>query len=355
LSYTEIELRIWYVSSASVPSAADHTLRSTAINNETVIDIAEIVRGYVDDVFDGDYSIDAPWCQVKVKKYNSSGTQIGADEDTVYSVLEGFPYFELGTNAEMSKSVMMTNNTIIANDLEAVTIPVNVENDTTFNMEKDGAIIYTESLSAAVNSEDVVKYIGSSIGDANAFFSRVTLDGGVIEAKQCVRDTFEEEYRTLDIDTIKVYSGSSMEVIKVKEIEECKYSPYKVTFKNVYGVWQDLWFFKKSKLSMKTKSESYNSHVLSAGRHNTSRHQYKTYSKNGKERIKLSSGYYPEDYNEVFREMQLSEQVYLTYNNQVLPVTVKDGDFSFKTKLNDKLISYELELEFAFDKINTIR
>ena len=62
-----------------------------------------------------------------------------------------------------------------------------------------------------------------------------------------------------------------------------------------------------------------------------------------------------EDYNEVFKQMMLSERIWIEYDNKTLPVKVMSNDFSFRTRLNDKLINYTIQLEFAYDKINTVR
>ena len=53
--------------------------------------------------------------------------------------------------------------------------------------------------------------------------------------------------------------------------------------------------------------------------------------------------------------MQLSEDCWIEINSQTLPITVSSSDLSYKTHLNDKLINYTIEIEFAFDTINNIR
>ena len=83
--------------------------------------------------------------------------------------------------------------------------------------------------------------------------------------------------------------------------------------------------------------------------------QEKIFTKQGQETIKLNSGYYPEDQNELFKQMFLSEQVWLEYEGDTLGVIVKSTAFTYKTRLTDKLINYEVELEFANDTINNIR
>ena len=69
----------------------------------------------------------------------------------------------------------------------------------------------------------------------------------------------------------------------------------------------------------------------------------------------LNTGYYPEVYNEVFKQMQLSEDAWIEINNEVLPINISDSSFSYKTSLNNKLIDYTVKIDFAFDTINNIR
>jgi len=53
--------------------------------------------------------------------------------------------------------------------------------------------------------------------------------------------------------------------------------------------------------------------------------------------------------------MQLSEDAWIEINNEVLPINISDSSFSYKTNLNDKLINYTVQIDFAFDTINNIR
>ena len=115
--------------------------------------------------------------------------------------------------------------------------------------------------------------------------------------------------------------------------------------------------FKRSDLSIKKDEESFRASILQGptGIYNTYDHQYKTFNVNAKETLTLNTGFYPEEYNEVFRQFTLSERVWIEYDNKTLPVTVKSSDLSFQTQLNDKLINYTIQVEFAFDKINNVR
>jgi len=59
--------------------------------------------------------------------------------------------------------------------------------------------------------------------------------------------------------------------------------------------------------------------------------------------------------NQTIEELFLSENVWIRYEGKTLPVMPKSKQLLYKTSLNDKLINYTIEFNFAFDKINNVR
>ena len=57
----------------------------------------------------------------------------------------------------------------------------------------------------------------------------------------------------------------------------------------------------------------------------------------------------------MFRQLLLSDKVWIEINSQTLPVNIASSSLQFKTQLNDKLINYTIDVDYAFDKINNIR
>ena len=154
--------------------------------------------------------------------------------------------------------------------------------------------------------------------------------------------------------------GVKTDVINVETLQECKYEPKKVTFVNKFGALQDMYFFKKSVERMNVEKESYKSNILGYnGTYSSSNHVYRDFNVVAKESVTLSSGFLDEEYNKVFKEMMLSEKVWITNitesGEQVLPINVKTGDITYKTSLNDKLVQYTIEFDKSFDTINNIR
>ena len=165
----------------------------------------------------------------------------------------------------------------------------------------------------------------------------------------------------LDVDIWNPSVGLlETKIVDVVTLDECKYEPKKVSFINRWGALQDLWFFKKSVESMNVEKESYKSNILGYdGAYSTSNHVNRDFNVVGKESITLSSGFLDEEYNKVFKEMMLSEKIWITNvtesGEQVLPINVKTGEITYKTSLNDKLVQYTIEFDNSYYTINNIR
>ena len=352
-----MELSVYRTEVGDYPDPPTYILNSSAINNEVTFEISELVRDYIEEVFDGSY-VSNNFAVSYWSTKTIAGVVQAAESVVTIMAYDGYGYFPEGANPQLSQDVLQSNTVIVSNDLNAINIPISpITGDVTVNYYSNGVILYSDVISKSTNSTNTIQYSTNSIGDIDLFTSRVLLDGGIVEAKECVKATYDDYYSVIDTDYIEVIVDDTgdIQIYTVKEIEECRYHSYKVVFKNKFGAWQDLWFFKRSDLSLSTKSETYKSNVVTGGSYNTSRHQKSIFNKNGQETLKLNTGFYPEEYNEVFTQLSLSEKVYITYENQTLPINIKTGNITFKNKISDKLINYTIEVEFAFDKINNIR
>ena len=110
--------------------------------------------------------------------------------------------------------------------------------------------------------------------------------------------------------------------------------------------------------SINVSSDGYKRNIIaysSGATYNTSKHQLKSFNVNGKEKITLNTGFLPENFNDVIRQLLLSEEVWIIEGSDVLPVKPISNSLDFKTSINDKVINYTLDFEYAFDKINSIR
>ena len=362
-SYSTLDIYIWSgENNASTPII--YSLKKYALSGSIIIsyEVSELIRDYLDVTFDGDYNGQSVWYRSVTTVKNSSNTVIATIPSPVLSALDSYSYFEEGASFNIGlKSVLMSNREMFVLADNVFRIPIHTLNSPSVVFLKDGNVVSSQTLSSSTLSAEQVKYISvdGTTGNYDSFKSRVLEDNGVFEDSKCLQD-FLDEFEIGEVDTVRVSDSNGTETIKVITLDECKYEPKKVTFINKFGVLQDMFFFKKSVERMTVKKDSYKANIRNQyDQYSISSHVNRDFNVSGKESITLSSGYLSEEYNEVFKQLMLSEKVWVTNVTdtevQVLPINVKTSDITYKTSLNNKLVEYTIEFDNSFDTINNIR
>ena len=70
-------------------------------------------------------------------------------------------------------------------------------------------------------------------------------------------------------------------------------------------------------------------------------------------KTQLKSGV-DEDNTEVVKQMLLSERVWMYVDAVPTPLNIVDKSFKYKTRQNDRLISYTIKFEKSYNEINNI-
>ena len=360
LSYAILKLYIWNGSSSSQPSTETYNIRKSGVQI-VFFEIAELIRDYLDTTFDGNYNGQAVWVSTSLRAYDSNNNEV-ADDGESFVAFDGYNYFEESRGRSVPNTIMITNRKLFVLEDNTFRVPIYTATSPTVTFLKDNEIVGTTSFTPSNQSSEQIKYVSIYGSDTNwdSFKERVLENGGTdYESNKCLEAYFND-YSIGAVDKIIVSDSDGVQTINVSILEECKYEPKKVTFVNKFGALQDMYFFKKSVESMNVTKESYKSNILDSNMaYNSSNHVYRDFNVVGKESITLSSGFLSEEYNEVFKQMMLSEKVWITNitddGEQVLPINVKTGDITYKTSLNDKLVQYTIEFDKSFDTINNIR
>jgi len=352
LSSVRLRIRIYTGNSTSSITGYQYELNSTSIDGKVTFEISELVRDYIENTFDGDYTNSAKWVNLQLYRVYNGGSN--STLNSTISAFDGYGYFEDGSNPQNTQTVLQSNKTIYKHSDEPLRLPAHITTSTDFTFLQDGSTIYNTTLSTSTSSSNLIRYVSSETTGIQSWQDRVEGNGGTVESLDCVNN-FLGDVDLYGVDTIYVNDGNTVEVYKVENIEECKYNPYKVTFVNKFGALQDLWFFKRSNLSLNTQQESYKANIVTDGTYSISSRQKTVFNKTGIERLQLNTGFYPESYNEIFRQLTLSEEVWINYDGNTLPINVMSSSLNYKTSVNDKLINYTIDVEFANNKINNIR
>ena len=358
----KLEIRI-YVGAAETTwlGSPQYTLTSTAINEKVNFEIAELIKDYIPAAFNGVYpnDLDATedyttmYVDYRVTETLNTGAQTPVDTLGLRAFY-GYGYFEEGANPQLLQGYLQSNTTILKLHDAPIRIPVDNENTNSVAFLYKGQQVYSWLPSVGLKIQDQIVYVSNGVNGADSFEERVELDGGTFEDNACINE-FEDDFELFPVDEVLVSGVEGLTIIKIDNIDECKYTPYKLTFINKFGAYQDIWMFKNSKLAMTTETDKYKSNILNNGTYETYNAQVRLLSKNANQRLTLNSGYYPESNNEIFRQLFLSDKVWIEYKDKTLAVNIENNNINYKTSLTDSLINYTIDVSFAFDTINNIR
>lgn len=360
-----LSIKIWSGDKLTIPTTPfQYELNKKAINiGDTIsFEISELIRDYIETNFSGDYDSNPVWVYLSSQSVYANGSLSTPADTSTEVAYDSYSYFEESDNFDIdSKSILITNREIYALADNFFRVPINTNTNPTITFFKNNEVIFSETFAQNNASSTQIKYVsaGGSSVNYDTYEERVLEDGGTFEDSRCLQSFFNS-FEIGEADKIQVSDSNGVYFIDVKTIEECKYEPKKITFINKFGVLQDVYFFKKSVEKMNVKKESYKANILTSGNtYSISDHVNRDFNVVGKESISLSSGFLSEEYNEVFKQVLLSEKVWITNiidtGEQVLPLNIKTSNITYKTSLNDRLIEYTIEFDNSFDTINNIR
>jgi len=301
----------------------------SATSDIVLFEVSELIRDYLDIKYSANGIInDADFNNIIKLTYtwysglNGTGTVQGTPLIVEGFGIDAYGYFPDGANPTTTRGYMQSNETIHWVGGLSLRIPIDRNN---------------------VNQ--IITYIRGSELDNFAITPSTT---NVFEHLE----DFDE-----GVDEVRILKNSVvLKSIKIVYVDACKYVPHRISFINRWGALQDLWFFRKSIQNLNVSKESFqSSNITATGSYDVTEHQKKTFNVIAKEKITLNSGYVSEEYNAPMQELLQSEKVWMEVYDVITPMTVTNSSMTFKTSLNDKLVEYKLELDYAFDSINNIR
>ena len=326
LKRIELDLYIYEgVLETNIPSTPNYRINKARIDthDKITLEIGELIRDYLTPTFNDDYISHTRWVEAVVTSFDSADQPFTYDNPFTYQfiALDGYGYFEDGTNPELQRHALISADNIYLPEATAGKFPIFAE----------------------------------GVG-------KVTIDSTDTEITDNGNTNQKIQYITIpaESNTIQVYDTDDttlLKTIKVTNVCEPKFTPYKITFVNKYGAFQDLYMFKKANETLQVTSDLYKRNTIanSTATYQTYEGQRDRYNVNGNTSLILNTGFVAEDMNKTIEELFLSENVWIRYENKTLPILPQSKTLDFQTVLNDKLINYTVNFDFAFDKINNVR
>lgn len=334
------------------PTTANFRVQSSAHVNGTgnkfaEIDIAELARDYVSVTYDFTATdpTNAVWVEYDLYFADSGALALTFDSSVALTGIDGYGYFEDGYNPNPTDRAFISTDYVIVPTGDSALIPVLQDYVTQWELYDTGTIspsglIETVTAPATTeNTANVIDYVNTSSTFGTPSFVRFSFSGG--RADQDIRIVY---------------------------LDECEQDAIEGAFVNRFGAVQHFYMFGRPTRTFTTNETSFKRNILSGdGSYDVKQHQNAILDKNGKTTISIGTGWYPEDMNGMWKEMMLSEKVWLNLNSTFLdfdafksltitaPVILKSSNIKYKTRLYDKLIAYDFNFEFAADRINTVR
>lgn len=344
------------------PATPNYIINKSVLQGETniIFEISELVSDYINIEFTGDFNniTQSAWAEWAIYKYDENGDLISETPDEGSGLAyEGYGYFEDGINPNFVTDVqVMQSNTIMyvpTGELARVPLYTGVGGATRVEYLLGGQVISAEDY----NSTTTAVTVDTTLYSADNF-SDLTCD--VTELTEVGSGQTSEASSLGSPDKIVVTNNNgTTTTIDIEYLSECKYTPVNIAFINKFGVVQDVWFFKRRDDGINVSKEQYKSNILNNGvnqlSYSVNQAQSTMFNVESNKNIRLNTGFVREDWYEVIKQIMLTRNAWIKENGTYYPVMPKADSLQKKTSVNNKLIDYSLEFDYAFDTINNIR
>jgi hypothetical protein len=368
-----------YIYTGNVDNIGDpkYTLvKSRLASEDTIVfEISELVRDYIDVSFTGNYQKlqQTAWVQTELTRTFENDTDSSTVEDPEpltrkYIAFRGYgELYDINdetseyVNPTLSKSALISNRTIFHLSGAPLYVPFYRAEDGVFDVKyKNNDSVITRKIYGG-NTQAITTDLTSIYTDHTQ-----SLDTTVVRARTSGSGDFsitEAVVGTIDEIVFRDKNGVE-QVITVRNIEECKHTPYKISFMNKYGAIQDLWFFKRSDKSMAVEKQDFRKstiqHLSTGTKFNTYDSPSELLQSTAKKMITMNTGFVTEDHNQVIKELLNTEYCWIhdggdggqLHPTPIKPMTV---NFNEKQEVNEKLINFTVEFEYAHNFIQDIR
>ena len=174
--------------------------------------------------------------------------------------------------------------------------------------------------------------------------------GSLIFANSC--DTNDNIFLSSSFYTVDTPVFNKVgECLYFEEICQQKYPNVRIKWKNRYGQFDYHNFYLVNRQGFTTTNRSYQPQLGSWEGSTLGYNNYDSsklnYIVDSEQQISVNSGYLDEQYNDIFKQLLVSEEIYWNYDesdeNKLRPITIATQNVVFRTGVVDKLIQYQFD------------
>ena len=340
---SKVELFI-YDGGSTIPASPTYTLSklipATGVT-ENLYNISPYLREYLTHRFNGmnfntvnDFTEYDEYVYVQYKTYNLIGGTYYLDSTVTARCYDGYGYYEDLMNVDRG-DVLLGNGTKHYYWYDSTNTPLAIGSQragiVTAFLDRDWSVYYKNLLTGA---SQLNTYSISGVYDLYRVFPLWYGAGNLMQI----------------YDDLNVLQWEATFIPKI----ECRYTPMTIDFVNKFGGWQREFFFKASQELLDVNSTTYNLMMSDILPMTLSEGQRAVFNNNGIRRYTINTGWVDESYGETMQELLLSERVIWVDSNKRIPVKVNTKSINKQKNINNKTINYSIEIELAFDVINSV-
>lgn len=367
-----IDLFVWQGNITSdKPSSPTFTLNKFPVRHRSDLydtanfDVSNIINSYmtaslVDEYASATTSTPFWFTAEAYSKYKSSGTYVTTSHDTTETTLALPGYNLWGENENLYSSSNEQFEDIVTRQPILSCIPTTVsqsistlENPLYFSAYNKADGSYTEPAYYRVKSSEGTIITHTAVSSPDTL-SDNTVQPYVINTNQLASASAADwiEVEALDSGFSTIGTPLHWEINCQK-----KFTPVSIIFKNRYGGFDNFEFSLVSRESFDVQTKEYQSNALNSDEAVYNRYYGKqTYFTEGNETITVNSDYVEEEFNDVFKQLMASDEIYWVLRGDtsdtgiyadLQPLTLVSKNLQFKKEEVDKLINYQLTFKFG--------
>lgn len=329
---SKVELFVWNkgTTEPTIPTYIMSENIASITQTQTSYNISPYILEYINQIAPTAVSVptvesNSNWCFIKVKRYKNVSGVFTLLDTLSYVGVNGYTDIASGLNYDISDGYYALLGYTGAKIQYYNTIPYY-----NFLCERDSGLNYSVSYyDAASNFLGYNTFLTSGATEIYNFKIPLAITNSI---RYVIDDGTN--------DLVEAFT---------EKIEECKYTPMNCSFVNRLGGWQQLTFFKAKTNSIAVKGSEY-SLMQSNLNYDARIGQKKSFNINGTQTVKCNTGWVYENYNDLIKELLMSDTILL--NNY--PVNLKTQSLTYKTDILDKNINFEVEFEYSNSLLNNL-
>ena len=344
---TSIKLYIWN-GTGSAPANPQYTL-SKPIPSSVDTDVDYNISPYICEYFDfktfqtnvnyntASATNTSQWCNVQAKTYINGLLQNTYD----YKAFYGYSHFSEGYNEDLG-TVHMDGGTYY------------------YYYDSTGTLSTTDrinvgSIQVVTGASNYTKYKWTNLDTLATSTSNFPVNDDVRKFPRIDPTYYGDRVKTEVLDP----SNNVLATFYFYPLEECKHDVITVDFVNRYGSFERTFMFKASRNNMEMTQTDYNLMVSNVN-YDTKVGTKKVFNTTYTESISCNTGWVSESYAKVIKQLMSSERILAYIPNEdgtyvQTPVKMRTKATELFKHINEKLINYKVEFDYAFETINNVQ